>query len=65
MQNAECKMQDLGRRLWCGVVLAVWMAHGAVAGAQVFRVATFNVENYVEEAGGRPLKPEAGRAKVC
>jgi len=58
-------MINFGRRLWCGVVLAIWLAHGAAAGGQVFRVATFNVENYVEEAGGRPLKPEAGRAKVC
>ncbi len=52
--------------LGCGVVLAGWLAVAAAAGAQVFRVATFNVENYVEEAGsGRPLKPEAARAKVC
>ena len=66
MQNAKCKMQNLGRRLCCGVVLAVWLAHAGVAGGQVFRVATFNVENYVEEPGSRrALKPEAGRAKVC
>jgi endonuclease/exonuclease/phosphatase family metal-dependent hydrolase len=50
--------------LW--LVLAVWLAHAAPAGAQVFRVATFNVENYVEDpASRRPLKPAAARAKVC
>ena len=59
-------MIKLGRALGCGVVLAVWLALAATAGAQVFRVATFNVENYVEEAGSsRPLKPEAARARVC
>ncbi len=59
-------MIKLGRALGCGVALAAWLAHGTVAGAQVFRVATFNVENYVEEAGSsRPLKPEAARARVC
>lgn len=48
------------------LVLAGWLAQAALAGGQVFRVATFNVENYVEEAGGsRPLKPAAARAKVC
>jgi endonuclease/exonuclease/phosphatase family metal-dependent hydrolase len=42
------------------------LAHAAVAGAQVFRVATFNVENYVEDpASRRPLKPPAARAGVC
>jgi len=50
--------------LW--LVLAVWLARAAPAGAQLFRVATFNVENYVEDpASRRPLKPAAARAKVC
>ena len=52
------------RCLW--LVLAAWLAQAALAGGQVFRVATFNVENYVEEAGSqRPLKPAAARAEVC
>jgi endonuclease/exonuclease/phosphatase family metal-dependent hydrolase len=48
------------------LIVAVWLAHMAPAGGQVFRVATFNVENYVEDpASGRPLKPAAARARVC
>jgi len=47
------------------LIVAVWLAHMAPAGGQVFRVATFNVENYVEDpASGRPLKPAAARARV-
>jgi len=54
------------RRRCFWLLLAGWLAHAAPAGGQVFRVATFNVENYVEEAGSaRPLKPAAARAKVC
>ena len=54
------------RRCCFWLVLAAWLAQGTLAGGQVFRVATFNVENYVEEAGSRrPLKPAAARAKVC
>jgi endonuclease/exonuclease/phosphatase family metal-dependent hydrolase len=38
----------------------------ALAHAQVFRVATFNVENYIEDPGThRPLKTEEARALVC
>jgi len=48
------------------LALAGWLAHAGLAGGQMFRVATFNVENYVEEPGSnRPLKPAAARAKVC
>lgn len=48
------------------LVLAGCLAHATLAAGQVFRVATFNVENYVEDPGGRrPLKPAAARAKVC
>jgi endonuclease/exonuclease/phosphatase family metal-dependent hydrolase len=37
-----------------------------LARAQVFRVATFNLENYVEDPGTkRPLKSPEARAKVC
>jgi endonuclease/exonuclease/phosphatase family metal-dependent hydrolase len=36
------------------------------AAAQVFHVATFNVENYIEEPGSkRPLKTEEARRAVC
>lgn len=35
------------------------------AGAQTFRVAAYNVENYIDAPGGnRPVKPPASRAKV-
>jgi endonuclease/exonuclease/phosphatase family metal-dependent hydrolase len=51
------------RRAW---VLLGWLAHGALAGGQVFRVATFNVENYIEDpASLRPVKSPESRAKVC
>jgi len=46
------------------LILAAWVAQAAAA--DVFRVATFNVENYVDGPGGsRPLKTTAARAKVC
>lgn len=36
-----------------------------LAAAETFRVATYNVENYIDEpAGTRPLKSEEGRAKI-
>lgn len=42
-----------------------WLFSAALAGAQVFRVATFNVENYLDAPSGtRPAKPPAARAKV-
>jgi endonuclease/exonuclease/phosphatase family metal-dependent hydrolase len=48
------------------LVLLLWLWHAALAGAQVFRVATYNVENYVEDPGAaRPIKPPEARAKVC
>jgi len=54
------------KKLYFCLVLAALLARGAPVGGQVFRVATFNVENYVEDPGSRrPLKPEAARAKVC
>ena len=59
------KIPQFRHRCLC-LVLAGWLAHAALAGGQVFRVATFNVENYVEDAGSRrPLKPAAARVKVC
>jgi endonuclease/exonuclease/phosphatase family metal-dependent hydrolase len=52
------------RRLW--LVALLWLLQTALAGAQVFRVATFNVENYLDApAGNRPLKSAEARAKVC
>ena len=51
-------------KLRLALLLCLW--HAALAGAQVFRVATYNVENYVEDpAAARPLKPPEARAKVC
>lgn len=48
------------------LILAVWLVHTALADGQTFRVATFNVENYVEDpASHRPLKSAEARAKVC
>jgi len=39
--------------------------HAAGAGAEVFRVATYNIENYLDApAGTRPAKSPAGQAKV-
>jgi endonuclease/exonuclease/phosphatase family metal-dependent hydrolase len=51
---------------WLRLFWVVWLLHGWPAGAQVFRVATFNVENYAEDpASRRPLKSAAARAAVC
>src|ERR1700721_3155117 len=34
--------------------------------AETFRIATYNVENYLDQASGtRPAKPEPAKAKVC
>lgn len=48
------------------LVLAALLASGASGlAAQTFRVATYNVENYIDApAGTRPLKTAKGRAKI-
>lgn len=52
------------RRFW--LVAFLWLAQTALAGAQIFRVATFNIENYLDtRSGTRPAKSREGRAKVC
>jgi len=48
-----------------GLVLLLWLLQTALAGAQVFRIATFNVENYLDAPSGtRPAKSPAAQAKV-
>jgi endonuclease/exonuclease/phosphatase family metal-dependent hydrolase len=42
-----------------------WLLSSVLAGAQVFRVATFNVENYLDTPSGqRPAKSSAAKARV-
>ena len=49
-------------RAWVGAVLA---AISGLQAAQTFRVATYNLENYLlEPVGTRPAKSEAARAKI-
>lgn len=51
------------RRLW--LVAFLWLLQTVLAGAQVFRVATFNVENYLDAPSGtRPVKSRQAQAKV-
>ncbi|MGP8201291.1 MAG: endonuclease/exonuclease/phosphatase family protein [Limisphaerales bacterium] len=48
-----------------GYFALLWLLSSALAGAQVFRVATFNVENYLDTPSGqRPAKSSEGRARV-
>ena len=47
------------------LVALLWLLQAALAGAQIFRVATFNVENDLDVSSGtRPAKPAEARAKV-
>lgn len=47
------------------LIALLWLLQTAVAGAQVFRVATFNIENYLDAPSGtRPAKSRAGQARV-
>jgi endonuclease/exonuclease/phosphatase family metal-dependent hydrolase len=51
------------RRL--GLVVLLWLLQTALAVAQVFRVATFNIENYLDAPSGtRPAKSSEGKAMV-
>ncbi len=55
---------NLKARPWRLAAL-VWLLQTALAGAEVFRVATFNIENYLAApSGNRPAKPAAAQAKV-
>ncbi|MGA3182209.1 MAG: endonuclease/exonuclease/phosphatase family protein [Verrucomicrobiota bacterium] len=52
-------------RVTCGALFFCLLV-APPARAEVFRVATFNVENYIEEPDAkRPLKTMEARAKVC
>jgi endonuclease/exonuclease/phosphatase family metal-dependent hydrolase len=47
------------------LVALLWLLSTALAGAQVFRVATFNIENYLDAPSGtRPVKSREARARV-
>jgi endonuclease/exonuclease/phosphatase family metal-dependent hydrolase len=51
-------------RRWRLVAL-LWLLQTALAGAQVFRVATFNIENYLDTpTATRPAKSPAAQARV-
>lgn len=55
----------IGKPRWWSLVLFLWLLQTALAGAEVFRVATFNVENYLDAASGtRPAKSPEARDKV-
>lgn len=48
------------------ICLAAFAGCASASGAQMFRVGTYNVQNYLlEPVGTRPAKSEASRAKVC
>lgn len=48
-----------------GAVLAVLLIFTLLTGAETFRVATYNVENYLDQpAAGRPVKSAEAKAKV-
>lgn len=47
------------------IVALWWLLPSALAGAQIFRVATFNIENYLDAPSGtRPAKSREARAGV-
>jgi endonuclease/exonuclease/phosphatase family metal-dependent hydrolase len=47
------------------IVALLWLLQTGLAGAQVFRVATFNIENYLDApSGARPAKSAEAKAKV-
>jgi len=59
-------MNGLPMKLWFLLTFILWWLVPGSAVAQLFRVATFNVENYVDDpASKRPLKTVQARAKVC
>jgi endonuclease/exonuclease/phosphatase family metal-dependent hydrolase len=48
-----------------GFLLILWSFHAGALAAETIRVATYNVENYLEIAAGtRPAKPAEAKAKV-
>jgi endonuclease/exonuclease/phosphatase family metal-dependent hydrolase len=49
----------------CGACLVALVSSGTLPAAEVFRVATYNLENYLAvPLGTRPAKAPAGRAKI-
>jgi endonuclease/exonuclease/phosphatase family metal-dependent hydrolase len=47
------------------LVALLWLLPTVLAGAQIFRVATFNIENYLDAPSGRrPAKSREARARV-
>jgi len=55
--------KPLSRRMMIGLAAAVMISSSCFAAS--FRVAAYNVENYLDEPGGtRPLKSAAGKAKI-
>jgi endonuclease/exonuclease/phosphatase family metal-dependent hydrolase len=53
------------RRVHAMLALAVWLASAAaMRSAEIFNVATYNLENYVDTGGSRPAKPAAAKAKI-
>ena len=47
------------------IVAGVWLCHAAWAGAQVFHIATYNIENFLDAPSGtRPAKSPEARRKV-
>ncbi len=54
------------RRLFHRAALVCFLLYSATAHAETFRVATYNVENYLDEATEtRPAKSPEAKAKVC
>src|SRR3954467_8811142 len=50
---------------WRGSLVLLSLLHLWSARAETFRVATYNVENYLDKpTDTRPAKPEEGKAKV-
>lgn len=51
--------------LRASIVLVLLFFHATLPAADTFRIATYNVENYLDQPGGsRPAKSDAAKAKV-
>lgn len=58
-------MAFIFRPVRLGLVALLWLLQTAQAGAPIFRVATFNIENYLDAPSGtRPAKSPEAQAKV-
>ncbi len=61
----NCRMIPSVRWLGLALGLAAWCLHGPARAAETFRVATYNLDNYLDApAGTRPAKSADGRAKI-